>query len=214
MKSFLIATLLVALPATAATPEWDKGGVIFALQYGWGMWNIDRAKLAPQVGQDNADVLYSDTQNGHSASLRLGYNILGHATVEGTLSASGYRLTESTRGGGGFVAGGAHWHPLQIFLAGRDRFYDVSLFLGAGYGIMGQNRGMDGFAWQYGLGADFFVAKTIGLGAFFRSSQMNFGNFYFDYNNRNVAGNTVTLPQGSGGNFQQVGITLTLRVSP
>lgn len=215
MKTFIAATVLFcALPSYAAMPELGKGGAVIALQYGWGMWGIDRQKLAPQVGQPNADVIYADTQNGHSATLRLGYNILGHATVEALVTATGWDLTEANRGGGGFITGGAHWHPIEIFMKGKERFYDASIFFGAGYGLMGENRGMDGFVWQFGLGADFFVNRIIAFGAFFRSTQLGFGSFYLDYNNRAVAGNTITLPQGSGGSFSQVGLTVTLRVSP
>ena len=214
MKSLLAATLLFAFPATAASPEFAKGGAIVALQYGYGLWGIDRAQLASQVGQADADLLANDTLNGHSATLRLGYNILGHATPEATLTATGWNLTESNRGGAGFVTGGVHWHPIEIFMKGKERFYDASLFFGLGYGIMGQNRGMDGFAWQYGVSTDFYVAKSIALGLFFRSTQMGFSSFYLDYNNRSLPGATLPLPNGSGGAFRQVGVTVTLRVAP
>lgn len=214
MKSFLAATLLFALPAFAAMPEFGKGGAVIGLQYGYGIWNIDRPKLTPQVGQANADQMFADTQNGHSATLRLGYNILGHATVEATATATGWDITEANRGGGGFVTGGAHWHPLEIFMKGKERFYDASLFLGFGYGLMGENTGMDGFVWQYGLGADFFFSRILALGLFMRSTQLSFSSFYLDYNNRSLPGATVPMPNGSGGSFMQLGVTLTLRVSP
>ena len=37
----------------------------------------------------------------------------------------------------------------------------------------------------------------------------NWEKFYLDYNNRDVAGNTVTLSKPSGGSFWTVGLTLT-----
>lgn len=214
MKSFIAATVLLALPAFAAQPDFGKGGAVIGLQYGYGIWNLDRAKLAAQVGQSDADIVVNDTRNGHSATLRLGYNILGHATVEALVTATGWNLTEADRGGGGFITGGAHWHPLELFLKGKPRFYDASVFLGLGHGLMGQNRGMDGLVWQYGLGADFFFSRILALGVFFRSTQLNFNSFYLDYNNRALEGATLALPQGSGGSFMQFGATLTLRVSP
>ncbi|MFL5320259.1 MAG: hypothetical protein ACJ790_11435 [Myxococcaceae bacterium] len=213
-RAALLLSVFFAVPALADTPEFQKGGVMIGLQYGWGLWNLDRAKLAGQVGDADAATLVGDTQNGHSANFSLGYNILGHATIEATITGTGWNLTEGNRGGGGFITGAAHWHPIQIFLKDQPRFYDASVFLGAGYGIMGENRGIDGFVWQWGVDADIYFAKTLAVTVFYRSTQLNMNSFYIDYNNRRDPGNTVNLPQGSGGSFGQVGIGLRLRVSP
>lgn len=213
-RAALLLAALLAVPAFADTPDFGKGGVIIQLEYGYGFWNLDRGRLENQVGAGEADVFISDAQNGNSATLNLGYNILGHVDVLASLTGTGWDLFEQTRGGGGFITGVAAWHPLQLFLGDKPRFYDLSVFGGAGYGIVGERRGMDGFCWQWGVDGDVYLAKSIAVSVFYRSTQLNFGNWYIDYNNRRDPGNTVSLPQGSGGSFGQVGVGLTLRVAP
>jgi len=221
VRPSLIAALLCSHLALAAVPDFSAGGVVFGLQYGPGSWFLDGPKLQAQLGiQDNAALLTANTLNGHSATVRLGYNILGHATVEGTLTGTGWNLFEGSRGGAGFGTGVLHWHPLQLVdqlwspAWMKERAYDASLFFGMGYGILGQVRGLDGLVWQWGADANWYVGKSIGLGLFVRGTQLATSSYYIDFYNRAVAGNTIVLTDGGVGSFVQFGLDLTLRFAP
>jgi hypothetical protein len=212
----LIQLLSIVLPlgAWASPPEFSNGAVHLGLQWGAGLWGFDRAHLAGQVGGENADVLIGDTQNNHTVSLRLGYNILGHATVEADITGTGWNLFDATRGGGGFVAGVAHWHPMELIWPKeiRPQPIDASIFFGAGYGIMGQRRGMDGTVLQTGITANYFINKAVGFGFFARGVFPQFSTFYIDYDHRDVPGASLKLTKGSGGSFWTLGLNLDFRI--
>lgn len=221
----LVGAVLVAVTAWADPPKFSSGGLLFSIQYGpFGFWSFDRTFIGGQLplivpqaatsGQALADQFIADLRSTHTLGLRLGYNILGHATIAVDLVATGWNLNETSRGGGGILTGTLAWHPLEIIFMKKERRpipIDASIFFGAGYGIFGQNLGMDGLVWQWGMTADFFFNRFIALGVFVRGSFPRWGALYLNYNDRNTAGNTLTLPQTSGGQFWHPGIALTFR---
>ena len=213
----LFFILLLSLPALADPPKFSSGGVIFGVQYGPGLWSFDRGFIGSQVGQGFADAYIGDLRgwpDAQTLAIRLGYNILGHASIEVNLLATGWALSEPSRGGGGFLTGILAWHPLQIVFMNKEKRpipIDFSIFFGAGYGIVGQRLGMDGLVWQWGMTVDYWFNRFIGLGAFVRGTFPRFGAMYLDYDNRSAAGNTLQLPQTSGGMFWHPGLELLLR---
>lgn len=212
----LAAALAVSAPALADPPQFSKGGFVLSLQYGLGLWNVDRPKLRQQVGF-LGDVFADDAQNTQAAAVRVGYTILGHATVSAELAATGWNLTEPSRGGGGFASGVVTWHPLELLYTvvlkkeKRPLPIDAGTFFGVGYGLVGQRTGMDGLVFQWGLNADYWFARYFGAGLFARGTFLSWSTFYLDYNNRSVPGNTVALPQGSGGSWWHVGLSVHFR---
>ena len=210
---WLLAALLPSL-CMAAGPNFSEGGLVIGLQYGLTSWNLDRPGLASQVGDANAalfaDPVSSPTQ---TASLRIGYNILGHATVEADITGTGWSLSESTRGGGGFGVGVVHWHPMELFFHKKERPIpiDPSIFGGAGYGIAGSARGMDGLVFEGGLNVDYFFVKMVAVSLYARGIFLRWDKFYLNYDQRAVPGNTVALPQSSGGVLWNYGIALDFR---
>lgn len=71
--------------------------------------------------------------------LRLGYNILGHASVETALSVAGaLPLTGSFH-----VGGQVRWHPVELFIPHQDRDWDVSTFVGGGFSMAGYSPQFD-----------------------------------------------------------------------
>lgn len=205
---------MMSTAATAGAPNFKTGSLIFGLQYGYGAWSFDRAAVAAGVGPQAASTFVSEPQNTHALGIRLGYNILGHASIEASVSATGWNLTEASRGGGGFITGIVAWHPLAlVWLKAEQRPVpiDANIYFGAGWGIVGQHFGMDGLALQTGINAEYYFAKSIGVGLFTRGSFFNWSNFYLNYDQRSEPGNTVKLPQGMGGSFWQVGLSIVLR---
>lgn len=210
---FLLMTLMSGA-ANAGVPNFKAGGLILGLQYGYGLWSFDRAHLGLQVVQSRADGFISDIQNTHNLGLRLGYNVLGHASIEMAVSATGWNLTEITRGGGGFITGALAWHPLALLWLKEEQRpvpIDLNIYFGAGWGIVGQRFGMDGLVFQTGFNAEYYFVKSIGVGLYTRGTFMNWSSFYLNYDQRSVPGNTIPLPQGSGGSQWQFGLSLLLR---
>lgn len=214
---------LVSATAWADPPKFSSGGVLFSIQYGpFGFFSFDRTFIGNQLqasagslGQVYADQFLGDLQSTHTVGIKLGYNILGHATIAAELVATGWNLSQTNRGGGGILTGTLAWHPLELIFLKKERRpipIDASIFFGAGYGIFGQTLGMDGLVWQWGMTADFWFNRYIGLGVFIRGSFPRWGALYINYDQRSQPGNTLQLPQTSGGQFWHPGIAITFRV--
>jgi hypothetical protein len=215
IRCAFMATMVAAGTSFGEPPKFSEGGFLFSLSYGPGFWSFDKTLLGAQVGSSNAEVYLSDAVSpGHAVALRVGYNILGHASLGVDFSATGWRLDQPTRGGGGLVTGFLAWHPLELVWlkkAQRPIGLDVSTLFGVGYGIMGQNRGMDGLVLQWGLNADYFFTRFVGAGLFAKGSFLLWDKFYIDYYGRDQPGNTVPVPRGSGGSFWMLGVAFTFR---
>jgi hypothetical protein len=214
MRTLFLIVALSSLPAWADPPKFSSGGVIFGLQYGPGFWTFDRTFLGGQVGQTFADAYLADLQNTHTVGVRLGYNILGHVSIEANLVATGWNLSDTSRGGGGILTGILAWHPMELIFLNKEKRplpIDASIYFGAGYGIVGQRRGMDGLTWQWGMTADYWFNRFLGLGIFVRGSFPRWGAMYLDYDNRTAPGNTKLLPMTSGGMFWIPGFELLFR---
>ncbi|MBI3180698.1 MAG: hypothetical protein HYZ28_01000 [Myxococcales bacterium] len=212
-RSVVLLAVLAPAWASAGAPDFSKGGLVFGLQYGPGSWLLDRARLTDQVGQPNADLFVGEAQGTHTASIRLGYNILGHATVEAALTGTGWNVFNASRGGAGFLVGIVRWHPME--LVWRDQVrpvpIDASALFGVGYGIAGQDRGMDGAVLEVGVDADYWFSKAVGAGLFARGVLLQWSSFYLDYDNRAQPGATINLTRGSGGSFWTFGVALSFR---
>ncbi|MFO0600925.1 MAG: hypothetical protein U0228_36785 [Myxococcaceae bacterium] len=218
-----------ASASLAEVPKFKKGGFNFQIQYGPGFWTVDATKLGNDPGKDGLVVGATAAtafkgmlpDPGHTVSISAYYNILGHASIGADLTAQGWKLADPSRGGGGFLVGKVAWHPLELFFLQKEERpigLDVNTYFGVGYGIVGGATsiaglptGMDGLLFEWGLNADYYFARYFGLGFFARGIFLSWDKFYFDYNNRDVPGNTVTLSQPLGGSMWTFGLSLTFR---
>ncbi|MBL8918886.1 MAG: hypothetical protein JNJ54_08515 [Myxococcaceae bacterium] len=210
----LALTLSLGGAVLADPPKFSQGGFLFSVMYGPGFWKFDRTLLASQVGDANADLFITDAVTGHTVSLRAGYNIFGHASLGVDFTATGWDITNANRGGAGFITGYVAWHPLElVWLKKQTRpiGLDASTLFGVGYGICGEQRGMDGLVLQWGANVDYFFARYFGAGVFVKGTFMQWDKFYIDYNNRDLPGATIPTPRGAGGSFWTMGIALTFR---
>ncbi len=232
----LLAMMCVLAPMAvwADPPHFSSGGFNFQIQYGPGFWTVDAARLGNDpgveppagmqrltVGPTNAGLFKDQLQNTHTVSLSAAYNILGHASIGADITATGWRLFDSSRGGGGFVIGKVAWHPIELFFLNKEKRpigIDASTFFGVGYGIVGGAtavagfpNGMDGLVFEWGANVDYFFARYFGLGFFARGIFLNWEKFYLDFNNRDVPGNTIPLAKPLGGSFWTFGISMTFR---
>jgi hypothetical protein len=214
---FVIFCLGLATASQADSPQFKGGGFQFSLSYGIGLFALDSGRLASQVGAQEAQLFTEGALNAQTLNASLYYTILGHASVGTNLTATGWNLTDDSRGGMGILVGTVGWHPIQLaFLNKENRPFpiDASLHFGLGYGIVGQKRGMDGLVFQTSLLVDYYLFKYVALGAVLRGNFFAFNSFYVNYQDRALAGNTLKLDNGSGGAFWNLGITLTLRAGP
>jgi hypothetical protein len=207
---------LVASAALADPPKFSEGGFIFSLQYGPGFWSLDEAALSAQVGPGYASVFAGDFKTSHTLTLKGSYVILGHASVGVDFTATGWDVFSSSRGGAGFLAGTVGWHPLEtVFkILGYEKrpvVFDVTTFFGLGYGIAGQRIGSDGLVMEWGFDFDWFFTRSFALGTFVRGVFIKWNSLYLDFNNRDLPGNTIAVPNGVGLSFWTVGLSLNFR---
>ena len=223
IRCVLMATIVAAGTSFADPPKFSQGGFLFSISYGPGFWSFDRASLASQLsatlgesgGAANAAIFVQDPVSpSHAVALRAGYNILGHASFGVDFSATGWRIDQPSRGGGGLITGYLAWHPLELVWMKKEQRpigLDVSTMFGVGYGIMGQNRGMDGLVLQWGFNADYFFARYFGAGLFAKGTFLQWDKFYIDYYGRDQPGATIPNIRNLGGSFWMLGLALTFR---
>lgn len=220
LSTFRFAALALALAAGSASsaepPRFSEGGFVFSLQYGPGFWIVNEENLAAQVGAQYASVFVNDLKTGHTLSLKAAYVILGHASVGVDFTATGWDVFSSNRGGAGFIVGTLGFHPLETVFKlmeyeKRPVPMELSTCFGVGYGIAGQTLGSDGLTLEWTLQFDWFFTRYFALGTFARGAFLKWNNLYLDFNNRDVPGNTLPLPNGLGGAFWTAGISLNFR---
>lgn len=188
-------------------PRFSKGGLVFAIEFGPGAWDWNTAVLADQLvagGQLNAPSAAAvagqwagSFKTSYALSLRIGYNILGFASVEFAFTGTGWDLSSEARGGGGFAGGVVRFHPLEILWRAlkkndpRPFGLDFSMFWGWGYGIAGFGNnslspayGTDGFAFQWGFDVEYFFTRGIGVSLGLRGAFPFWDGLYFDFGNR------------------------------
>ena len=208
--SVVLAVALAAGTAWADPPKFSQGGFVFSVDYGPGIWALDRAHLAAQVTDPLAGIFISDAQSTHTVALSAGYNIKGHASLGASFTATGWNVFNPDRGGAGFLTGFVAWHPLELVWMNKEQRpfpLDASTSFGVGYGIAGQRTGMDGLVLQWALKVDYFFARYFGVGLFVRGTFLEWNKFYTNFNDRIGP----DLPNGSGGAFWHLGLALHFR---
>jgi hypothetical protein len=207
----------VARPKTSGPRFRRAEGFILRLEGGYAYWRLDGDRIARQVGIRGPEVgplLVNQTHDAPAAVLQIGFNILGHAAIALDVTATGWDVMTRDRGGAGFAAGTVAWHPVELlaellpigFI--RDRFWDLSVFAGGGYGVLGQDRAMDGMHLVFGARAEFFPARWISLGATLRHYPLRFDRYVVHWDN----GIDEDLPERSGGSVLIPTFTVALRV--
>jgi len=193
--------------------DFSRGAVIFSIQPGYAVWGLDLARIQrdTEVYDPGGARVFVDQANQAigTVSVKLGYNILGHVTLDAELTGTGWNVFRSDRGGAGFLVGALHWHPLELVWRKEVRPvpFDASVFFGYGYGICGSTRGMDGNLWEVGVDASYFVSKSVGFGIFARGIYLNWDKFY-----QNFDGNQFTpMSPGLIGSMWTFGISLDFR---
>ena len=222
MRRAAVLLLLLASAPAARAGE----GVYITLDGGYSFWSGKdsmKQKLTTQVGATNASLLVdNELPDGGLFGLHLGFNIAGHAAIEGSFALHPWNVLGSDRGGIGMFGLAGRWFPLQG-LVKPNRQFDFSLLAGVDYFLMGSNgvipagqsepapntgRGIDGIAAEFGATFELYPAKWISLGITPRAYMLAPQRFFTDYNKRDTGGQ-IALSNDVGGSL----FSLTLSVS-
>ena len=210
VRPFILLSLLLLLPFSAAR----AAGLVLRVEPGYSYWQLDAGRIQAQAqapGDEVRALLVDQTQNAPTLSLLLGFNLFNHFTLSAGVTATGWDLRSASRGGAGLVAGELAWHPAALLLPSRPgwgRRWDVSLFFGAGYGMLGEQRALDGLHLQFGGRGEYFLLPILSVGASLRYAPLFFGRYV-----RNLmAGESTALPDTSGGAVFIPALTFSLHV--
>lgn len=203
----LLALLLLPSFAAARSPA---EGLVLRLEPGWAAWSLDGDKLRSQVGAHAGEIdplLIQQTQDAFAMGLSVGYNILGHATLAVGIDGSGWDVDSTARGGAGIVTFTAAWHPVRLLdRSDPEGRWDASIFLGGGWGVMGEDRALDGLVLSTGIRGEFFPLSWLSVGASLRYLPLAFSRYVLHWNN-DVA---IALPEGSGGGLFLPAVSVAL----
>ncbi len=209
----LIAVLVLLV---SASPALARGGLYFGFDLGGALvygerdvaldtegcecWNYNMTEPA------GGDIVRTDTGSGFAAGLKLGYNVMGYASLEGGVLAHGNKKSVGdTWEGVGHAAALLRLYPLQFTaLFGRlatrklpsqpqgapwtetmfKRKYDVNLYFGYGFFNMAgyhynpdDGAGWEGTDLEFGLGADYKVVRTVSLGVDLKFIRSSYDKF-------------------------------------
>ncbi|HEY3452454.1 MAG TPA: hypothetical protein VGK67_39285 [Myxococcales bacterium] len=202
-------------PPPAPSRTVGHAGAYLTLSGGYNWWSLNRGKVAGQVAQANPAedtnwMFDASLQNGAAAGLRGGYDILGHAHIGFNFTGTGWDVFTKERGGGGYIGGEVGWHPLSMIFAlvpdhvrekSGQKYYDLFVEGGAGFGLVGKHRAMQGLVGSVGLGTEGYPAQWVSIGVRATWYFPAFNEYIIDYDNRASPGMTIPLPEGSGGRF-------------
>lgn len=229
MRAFFLPLMVAVAPLTAhalEVPKFKSGGFVIGLQLlGTAPEHFDGQNLDAHVSPFVSAAFQSSFQSSpYAVGLRLAYNILGFVSLGADVTATGWSIFDSRRGGAGFAVGMLAIHPLQfVFINKEERPFglDFSTHVGVGYGIIGVSDpvalGMDGLVVQWGLTVDYFFTKYFGVEFFAKCNFLEMNKFYFDWDSahRNPPGPGSSAnidPRRPGGTWWHTGLAIVLRI--
>lgn len=184
-----IACLSIASSVCSVARAYE--GFALSLELGGCFWNLDQGSLDASVAElrlSDGQLLTETLSSGFATRLSLSYTILGYSTVELGMTLHGWNLGGEDVGGSGHGSLVAHIHPLQFFLP--ERRYDVSAYLGGGYGILGggqpienNNRGLIGPTLEWGFTARYFLTPWFSAGTDLRFLVPFYKTWYVNWDN-------------------------------
>lgn len=204
-----VVWMLSAIGTARAEAPAVQEGLFVRLEGGYAQWEFDSARIQAQEGVPAGEVqsaFVDQVASGPALALELGYNVKGHVTFLASLAGTGWDIWARERGGGGFVAGLLAWHPAELIPQLRDRRWDLSFFGGAGYGVVGELRALDGLHYQFGARAEWLANDWLSVGLSVRSVPLMFSRYVIDWNKEE----SVPLRDGSGGRVLVPALGLTV----
>ena len=167
----VVALLFAALPAAAR-----NGGLYLELAPAWGFFLTDEVII-----EDGDDDGSDFPQAGFVPQLKLGFNLFGYLGAELDVAVHGWDLGLVERGGGGFIGGVVRATPLELLrwvipddvhmtnllgdpVSWHDRFFDVGVYVGGGYTMVGEDYAYQGAYVKWGFDVKWFITPNFAVG--------------------------------------------------
>lgn len=179
LSSFSVSIMLstAALGLWAAPSQARNGGMYLQLAPGWGFYDTDEVIIEKDDGEGGSIFPLGD----FTPQLKLGFTLFGWAGVETDIAAHAWDLGQAERGGGGFVGGTFRIMPLEILssflteknipslvptgpVSWHDRPFDLALYVGGGYTLVGEDYGYQGSYLKLGGELQYFVTPNFAVG--------------------------------------------------
>lgn len=156
-----------------------NGGIYLEFAPAYGFFFSDEVIIENGDDGANAEMF---PQAGFVPQLKLGLNLFGYLGAELDVAAHGWDLGQVERGGGGYLGGVVRATPLELLrwvipeevqfsniLTGEtvsfhDRFFDVGVYVGGGYTLIGEDFAYQGGYVKWGFDAKWFITPFFALG--------------------------------------------------
>jgi|GEM_PF-977608 len=196
MRHPLLLTLFAVICAALASAPADarNGGLYVELAPSFGLFQADEVVI-----ENGGDGGARTPPNSFVPQLKVGVNLFGYAGMELDVAAHGWDLFEQSRGGGGYVGGVARVTPLELLrfvipdsfqlpslmpegpVTWHDRFFELGLYFGGGYTIVGENYAYQGGYLKYGMDLKFFITPFFAVGIDLPVRQALYAPFRFTH---------------------------------
>lgn len=171
------ALLCVGLLAVASPAQARNGGLYFELAPAWGFFLTDEVII-----EDGDDGGSDFPVGGFVPQLKLGFHLFGLVGAELDVAAQGWDLGVVDRGGGGYIGGAFRVTPLELLrwvipedvrfpdlmhgeqVSWHDRFFDVGLYVGGGYTLIGEDYAYQGAYLKWGFDVKWYITPFFALG--------------------------------------------------
>ena len=173
----LTSLLFVLAMLTSSSAFARNGSIYLELAPAWGFFSADEVII--EKGNDPGP---TSPPGGFVPQLKVGLNLFGYAGVESDIAALGWDVTNSKRGGTGWVGGVFRITPLELLrwvipetvkmpslipkgpVSWHDRPFDLGLYVGGGYTLIGEDYGYQGKYLKWGADLKFFITPNFALG--------------------------------------------------
>jgi hypothetical protein len=187
-----LSALVVACTLLSSTDAHARhGSIYFDIGPGYGIFNTTDLLVA----NHNDDA--GDTQFATASfvpALKLGFNLFGWAGLEGTLSGHFWDLDRKA-GGGAYGGGVFRLTPLEVLtyiiptdvkiptlqgdVSWKDRNFDLGVYIGGGYTIIGEDYAYQGGYLHYGFDLKYFITPNFAIGLDFPFRTMFYQPFRY-----------------------------------
>lgn len=167
-----LLSLAVSAPAAAR-----NGGLYLEFAPAWGYFLTDEVII--EDGDDEGSPFPS---GGFTPQLKFGFNLFGFMGAELDVAAHGWDLGVQERGGAGYLGGNVRFTPLELLrwvipeevrfpdlisgdtVSWHDRFFDLGLYVGGGYTLIGEDFAYQGAYVKWGADLKWFITPSFALG--------------------------------------------------
>jgi hypothetical protein len=198
VKTYVHRLGLIALALLCArSADARNGSLYLMLEPAWGFYFSDEVVIDKDPSSKQ---IFPEA--GFTPQLKLGVNLFGFGGAEADIAVFGWDLDSAQRGGGGFVGGDVRITPLEFLtfvipptveipslmppgpVNWHNRPFDIGIYMGGGWGIVGEDYAYQGGYFKWGFDLQFYVTPQLAVGIDLPFRHPFYKPFrYVDYNN-------------------------------